>query len=48
MTYPQVKKIIIYKYDSENNLLEEVIFVNDQIISKAKYYYKKFAKQENQ
>lgn len=43
MTYSQVKKRIEYKYDSENNLVEEVVFVNDQIDSKTKYYYKKFS-----
>lgn len=43
MTYLQVKKRIEYKYDSENNLVEEVVLINNQIDSKTKYYYKKFS-----
>ena len=43
MTYSKVKKRIEYKYDIENNLIEELIFVNDEIDSKTKYCYKKFS-----
>jgi hypothetical protein len=43
MIYSNVKKRIEYKYDSENNLIEELTFVNGEIDSKTKYHYKKFS-----
>jgi hypothetical protein len=43
MIYSNVKKRIEYKYDAENNLIEKLVFVNDEIDSKTKYFYKKFS-----